>query len=74
MMPADNGVTLAKEIRKIFKYAKTPIIMMSGVFPPSQMEKVKTEVSNAYTLCKPFTGDDLKKIINEAVPKEAAKR
>ncbi len=67
LMPGLNGVHLAKEIRKRSEYAKTPLVFVSGAFPPSQLEKVKREIPDAHWLTKPFRADALLETVRTAL-------
>lgn len=53
MLPGTNGISLAKKVRKIPGCTGTPILFVSGAFPPSQLERVKQEVPNSACLLKP---------------------
>jgi CheY-like chemotaxis protein len=67
MMPGENGIALAKKIRKVKRYQKTPILFVSGAFPPSQLEKVRKEIPHADFLTKPFRVEQFNAAVQKAL-------
>lgn len=59
IMPGENGIHLARRIRETPRYRQTPILVLSGAFPPSQLEKVKAQIPRVSFLTKPFKADAL---------------
>lgn len=67
LMPGMNGMHLAKDIRQRPEYAKTPLLFVSGAFPPSQLEKVRREIPDAHWLTKPFRMDQFVETVRKAL-------
>ena len=66
-MPDKSGSCFIKNLRKINKYCKTPVIVMSGFFrmPPSSEYGIYAE--NLIFIDKPFTLSNLRKVVNSAL-------
>lgn len=70
IMPGENGITLARKVRSLPRYSKTPILIVSGAFPPSQLEKVKAQIPNVHFVLKPFKSNALTKSLEELLQPE----
>lgn len=73
MLVGQNGINLAKKIRKNKATAKTPIVLMSGAFAPSQMQKLKDEIPNCETVIKPFKASEIQEKIEKCLRGDAVK-
>jgi DNA-binding response OmpR family regulator len=65
MLGGQNGIQLAKKIRKNKATSKRPIIIMSGALAPSEMKKIKDEIPNAEVMLKPIKMDKLKAAVEK---------
>ena len=61
-LPAMNGLELLNEIRA--KGDDAPVVLMSGNFSPSTLDKVK-QISNAICLNKPFQPNDFLELMKK---------
>ena len=66
MLIGKSGLVLAKRIRKNPKITKTPILIMSGAIAPSDMERIREEISNCEVILKPINMDKLKAMVERA--------
>lgn len=67
MLAGENGIKIAKQIRKNKATAKRPIIIMSGALAPSEMEKIKSEIPNVEVILKPIKMDFLKTTVKKCL-------
>ena len=66
-MPGKDGMSLLKEVKE--KWPNIPVIVMSGYATPETVEQVsRTEA--ATFIAKPFTPDELVKVVAEVIGKE----
>lgn len=66
MMPGLNGIELLREMRKIERFRRTPVIMQTAAATPQQVAEGLAE-GIFYYLTKPFSRDVLKAIVHNAL-------
>ena len=69
-LPGANGVQIARGIRKRPGYGRVPILFVSGVFSPSEMEKAVGQLTDTVAINKPFSRSQLLSAISSMIPGE----
>jgi CheY-like chemotaxis protein len=73
MMPGENGLLLAKRLRKRKETARVPILILSGAVPPSKLEEMRDEFTYTEALNKPVKAADLNEAVERALKTGFAK-
>lgn len=72
-LPGENGVQLAREIRRRPGFSNVPILFVTGVFTPSELARVKMQIPLSDAINKPFSQSQLREAIHGMIAPEEKK-
>jgi DNA-binding response OmpR family regulator len=64
-LQGESGLDLTRKIRSDNRFKRTPVLIMSGVVPPSELERVEDAVARVAILNKPFHIEKFKSAVDE---------
>lgn len=70
-LPGGNGLMVAKQMRALPHYARTPLVIISGNYNSADLQKVKVAFSNCVVMTKPLQLDRIKQIFSAFWPPAA---
>ena len=66
-MPGMNGIEFLQAVRRLPEYKTKPAVLISGYYPPSELEKLKTKLKNIFVFQKPLDIPSFVKTVKDAV-------